>query len=174
MQPFSHHSIMSWLYAALQYRSGKSLNFLVFHTSGHISSRPATFLFLIFFRTTSNFSWVKDYHDFIYIYIYIHEGLLINKMKMPLGLAKGSTFYSCTFFKEINSDASFYVLENSLHDFFRLFKMAAYQSASGLTRGLSSIFAPGFFFTRESVCFHSFDLFSRLKFIMGSPSSALL
>ena len=50
MQPFVQLSIMFWLYNALQYRSSMSSNFLVFHTLGSISSRPAAFLFLIFRR----------------------------------------------------------------------------------------------------------------------------
>ena len=34
-------------------------NFLIFHTSGGISSRPAAFLFLIFVSTTSSSSWIN-------------------------------------------------------------------------------------------------------------------
>ena len=36
-----------------------TLNCLVFHTSGGISSSPAAFLFLIFLRTKSSSSWVN-------------------------------------------------------------------------------------------------------------------
>ena len=54
MQSFVHQSIMFWLYAALKYRSSMSSNFLVFHASAGISSRPAAFLFLILHSTTSS------------------------------------------------------------------------------------------------------------------------
>ena len=37
-----------------------SSNFLVFHTSGGISSSPAAFLFLIFLRTESSSSWMNS------------------------------------------------------------------------------------------------------------------
>ena len=43
---------------ALQCRSSMSSNFLVFHTSGGISSSPVAFLFLIFRCTESISSWV--------------------------------------------------------------------------------------------------------------------
>ena len=59
MQPIANHSIVLSLYTALQYRSSKSSNFLVFYTSGGISSRPTTFLFLILVSTTSSSSWVN-------------------------------------------------------------------------------------------------------------------
>ena len=49
MQPFVHFSIMFSLYMVLQNRNSKSSNFLIFHISGGISSRPASFSFLIFF-----------------------------------------------------------------------------------------------------------------------------
>ena len=49
MQSYVHLSIVFWLYTVLQYRSSRSSNFLVFHTSGGISLSPAAFLFLIFF-----------------------------------------------------------------------------------------------------------------------------
>ena len=51
MHPFLHLSIVFWLYTALQYRCSMSSNFIVFHTSGGISSSPAAFRFLIFLRT---------------------------------------------------------------------------------------------------------------------------
>ena len=54
MQPYVNLSIVFCLYTALQYRSSMSLNFLVFHTLGGISSRPATSLFLIFVSTMSS------------------------------------------------------------------------------------------------------------------------
>ena len=59
MHPFFHLSIGFWLYTALQCRSSMSSNYLVFHTSGGISSSPAAFLFLIFLRTDSSSSWVN-------------------------------------------------------------------------------------------------------------------
>ena len=59
MQPLVHFFIVFWLCTVLQYRSCRTSNFLVFHTSGGISSRPAAFLFLIFVSTTSNSSWVN-------------------------------------------------------------------------------------------------------------------
>ena len=51
MHFFVHLSIVFWLYTALQCRSSMMLNFLVFHTSGGISSSLAAFLFLIFLCT---------------------------------------------------------------------------------------------------------------------------
>ena len=51
MQPYVHFSILR-LYMALQNRSCKTSNSLVFHTSGDISLRLATFLLLIFVSTT--------------------------------------------------------------------------------------------------------------------------
>ena len=59
MQPFIPLSIGFWLYTVLQCRSSMSSNFLVFHTSGGISSIPAAFLFLIFLCTESSSSWVN-------------------------------------------------------------------------------------------------------------------
>ena len=59
MQPLVHFSIMFWLYTALHYQSNRSSNFLVFHTSGGFSSRPAAFLFLVFVNTTSSYPWVN-------------------------------------------------------------------------------------------------------------------
>ena len=59
MHPFIYLSIGFWLYPALQCRSSMSLNCLVFHTLGGISSSPAAFLFLIFLNTESSSSWVK-------------------------------------------------------------------------------------------------------------------
>ena len=59
MHPFIHLSIRFWLYTALQCRSSRSLNCLVFHTSGGISSSPAAFLFLIFLSTMSSSSCVN-------------------------------------------------------------------------------------------------------------------
>ena len=59
VHPYAHLSIVFWLYMALQYRSSVSSNFLVFHTSGGFSSRPVTFLFLIFLSTKSSSSWVN-------------------------------------------------------------------------------------------------------------------
>ena len=44
---------------ALQYQSSMSLNFLVFHTSAGISSRPTAFLFLIFLSTKSSSSCIN-------------------------------------------------------------------------------------------------------------------
>ena len=58
MHPFVHLSIVFWLYMALQYWSSMS-NFLVFHTSGGISSSPAAFLFLSFLCTMLNSSCVN-------------------------------------------------------------------------------------------------------------------
>ena len=52
MQLFVHLSIIIWLYTTLQYQSSRSSNFLVFHASDGISSRPTAFLFLIFVSTT--------------------------------------------------------------------------------------------------------------------------
>ena len=54
MHPFVHLSIVFWLYTALQCQSSMSSNYLVFHTSGGISSSPAAFLFLIFLSTESS------------------------------------------------------------------------------------------------------------------------
>ena len=54
MHPFVHLSIVFWLYMALQCQSSMSLNSLVFHTSGGISSSPATYSFLIFLSTESS------------------------------------------------------------------------------------------------------------------------
>ena len=45
-----YFSIVFCLYTALHYRRSTSSNFFVFHTSGGISLRPATFLLLIFFN----------------------------------------------------------------------------------------------------------------------------
>ena len=58
MHLFVHLSIVFWLYMALQYWSSKLSDFLVFHTSGGISSRLAVFLLLIFVSATLN-SWVN-------------------------------------------------------------------------------------------------------------------
>ena len=58
MQLFSHFSIL-WLYTTLYYRSSMSSNFLVFHTSSGISSRPTAFLFLIFLSATKTSSLVN-------------------------------------------------------------------------------------------------------------------
>ena len=58
MKPFVHLFIVFWLYTALLNRSSKSLNLLVFHISGVISSWPAAFHFLIFVCTTLR-SWLK-------------------------------------------------------------------------------------------------------------------
>ena len=55
MQAFVHLSSVIWLYSALQYRNNRSLNFLVFHISHGISSRPTPFLFLMFGRTMSSY-----------------------------------------------------------------------------------------------------------------------
>ena len=52
-------SIVFWLYTVLQCRSNMSLNSLIFHTSGGISSSPAAFLFLIFLSTESRSSCVN-------------------------------------------------------------------------------------------------------------------
>ena len=57
MHLFVHLSIV--LYTALQCWSSMSLNSLVFHTSGGISSSPATFLFLIFLSTESSSSCIN-------------------------------------------------------------------------------------------------------------------
>ena len=46
MHPFIHQSIGFWLYTALLCPSSKSLNFLVFHTSGSISSNPAAVIYI--------------------------------------------------------------------------------------------------------------------------------
>ena len=53
-------SIGLWLYTPFQYRSSMSSNFLVFHISGGISSRPVAFLFLIFVSTMSNSAFVNS------------------------------------------------------------------------------------------------------------------
>ena len=55
MKPF----VNLCLYTALQNRGSISSNFLVFHTSRGISSRPAAFLFLIFPSNSLNYSWVN-------------------------------------------------------------------------------------------------------------------
>ena len=47
------------LYTASQYQSSMSSNFLVFNTSGDISSRSAAFLFFIVLSTTSSFCCVN-------------------------------------------------------------------------------------------------------------------
>ena len=60
MHPFIHLSIGFWLYMAIQCWSRTLSNFLVFHTSGGISSSPAAFLFLIFLNTESSSSWVNS------------------------------------------------------------------------------------------------------------------
>ena len=54
MHPFVHLSIWFWLYTTLQCQSSISLNSLVFHTSGGISTSPATFLFIIFLSAESS------------------------------------------------------------------------------------------------------------------------
>ena len=59
MHPFVHLSIVFWLYMALQCQSSMSLNSLVSHTSGGISSSPAAYLFLIFLSTESSSSCVN-------------------------------------------------------------------------------------------------------------------
>ena len=59
MHPFFHLSIVFWLYTSLQCRSSMSLNSLVFHSSGGISSSPAAFLFLIFLSTDLSSSCVN-------------------------------------------------------------------------------------------------------------------
>ena len=60
MQSFIHLSIRFRLYTVLQCQSSMSSNFLVFHTSGGISSSPAAFLFLIFLSTEPSSTWVND------------------------------------------------------------------------------------------------------------------
>ena len=60
MHPFIHLSIGFWLYTALQCRSSMSLNCLLFHTSGGISSSLAAFLFLIFLSTELSSTWVDS------------------------------------------------------------------------------------------------------------------
>ena len=59
MHSFVHLSIGCWLYTALQCWSSMSLSYLVFHTSGGISSNPAAFLFLIFLSTELSSSCVN-------------------------------------------------------------------------------------------------------------------
>ena len=59
MHPFVSLVIVFWLYTVLQYRSSMSSNFLVFHTSGVISSRPAVFLVLIFLCPNSSSSCIN-------------------------------------------------------------------------------------------------------------------
>ena len=54
MHPFVHPSIVFWLYTALQCQNSMSSNCLVFHTSGGISSSPASFLLSIFLSTESS------------------------------------------------------------------------------------------------------------------------
>ena len=59
MHPFVRLSIVFWLYTALKCRSSMSSNFLVFHTSGGISSNPSAFLFLIILSTEPSSSCVN-------------------------------------------------------------------------------------------------------------------
>ena len=59
MHPFVHLSVVFWLYMVLQYQSSMSSNFLVFYTSGGISSSPAAFIFLIFLCTKSSSSSIN-------------------------------------------------------------------------------------------------------------------
>ena len=54
MQPFVYLPIVFWLYMALQYWGSMSSNFLIFHTSGGVSSSPTDFLFFIFLSTKSS------------------------------------------------------------------------------------------------------------------------
>ena len=67
MQPFTHLSIVFRLYTALQYRSCKSSNLLVFHTSVSISSKQFTqeldvvltiYIYIYIYRCVSNLSHV--------------------------------------------------------------------------------------------------------------------
>ena len=58
MQPLCQFLFVFCLYTVLQ-NSSKSSNFLVFHSSKRILSRPASFLFLIFFSTILSYSWVN-------------------------------------------------------------------------------------------------------------------
>ena len=51
-----------------------------------------------------------------YIYIYIYKGRSGNKMNILKELPIGTPVYSFPFFKEINSDASFHVPEDWLHN----------------------------------------------------------
>ena len=60
-------SIMFWLYTRLQYRSSKSLNFLVFITSGGISSSLAAFRFLIFVSITLSPSLMSSWLLIIFV-----------------------------------------------------------------------------------------------------------
>ena len=54
MHPFVPPSIVFWLHMALQCQSSMLSNFLVFHTSGSISSSTTAFLFIIFLSTESS------------------------------------------------------------------------------------------------------------------------
>ena len=67
---FIHLSIGFWLYTTLQCWNSMSSNHLVFHTSGGISSSPATFLFLIFLRTESSSTCVNIPNLFAHWYCY--------------------------------------------------------------------------------------------------------
>ena len=60
MHPFVHLSIGFWLYTALQSWNSMSLNCLIFHTSGCISSSPAAFLFLISLSTKLSSSCINS------------------------------------------------------------------------------------------------------------------
>ena len=96
VQPFVHLSIMFWLYTALQYRSSMSSNFLVFHTSGDISSSPAAFLFLIFLSTTSSCPWVN--------YLSLTSNwLLIFVIGLSVTLRDFHIFLKCSFHMCIRS-----------------------------------------------------------------------
>ena len=56
-----------------------------------------------------------DDDDDIYIYIYVR---IIQQMRLILfkEFIRGTIVYSCTFFKEINRNGSFYVPEDCQHD----------------------------------------------------------
>ena len=56
MQPFVYPYVVFWVYTALQYRSTKTSNFLVFHTSRGISLKLTAFIF----STMSRSSWVNS------------------------------------------------------------------------------------------------------------------
>ena len=72
-----------------------SSNFLVFHTFGGISSRPATFLFLIFVSITSSSPWVNCLSLMsCWILIIFMIGLSVTLGDFPSRLVKCS-FHTC-------------------------------------------------------------------------------
>ena len=73
MRPFVHSSIVFCLLTILHNQRSMSSNLFVFQTWGAISSKPAVFLFLIFFKTVLNSSPVNC-SSFIYSWSMISRG----------------------------------------------------------------------------------------------------